>query len=538
MQAWTLVYHIVLLITTALLLGLLAERLKQNAIVGYLLTGVLVGPGGLGLVSTDEGVEAIAELGVALLLFTIGLEFSWRRLKAFGRLAVGGGTLQVLATVMAFTAAFHWIGLSYKAALVLGAAVSMSSTALVIRVLAARAELDSLHGRNAVGILLLQDMAVVPLVLVVNALGGVSEGWSAAAEFGLRLGKGALLVTGVVLAGRYVLPPVLNLAASLRNRELPILLAVAVFLLVTWASHALEQSPILGAFIAGMLLAETIFAEQIRADVIPLRAGFVTVFFASVGLLLELPDPGTLLKATALAAVIVAGKALIVSGVVRLFRLSMGVALATGLALAQIGEFSFVLGETARQARILPQSDFQLFLAASLVTLLAAPYLIGAATAIPERWLRSPARALGLGTEERPESGHVIVVGFGPAGQAVVSALGAQGIPFVVLELNPNTVAAWRPGLPIALGDATQPEILEHAGLARARGVVVTVPDTTTVRRVIHQVKTLAPQVRVIARARHHIAVDELVGAGADAIVDEEEVTGRELGRRLAESLG
>jgi len=537
-EAWTLVYHIVLLITTALVLGLIAERLKQNAIVGYLLTGVLLGPGGLGLVAADGGVEAIAELGVALLLFTIGLEFSWRRLKGFGRLAVSGGTLQVLVTVVVFTAAFYWIGVSYKAALVLGAAVSMSSTALVLRVLTARAELDSLHGRNALGILLLQDMAVVPLVLVVNALGGTSEGWSAAAEFGLRLGKGALLVTAVVIAGRYLLPPALNLAASLRHRELPILLAIAVFLLVTWASHALEQSPILGAFIAGVLLAETVFAEQIRADVIPLRAGFVTVFFASVGLLVELPDAELLLQATLLAAAIVAGKALIVSGVVRLFRSGMGVALATGLALAQMGEFSFVLGETARQARILPQREFQVFLAASLLTLLAAPYLIGVATAIPERWLRSPARALGLGKEERVQSGHVIVVGFGPAGQAVVSALESRGIPLLVLELNPNTVAAWRASLPIVLGDATQPEILEHAGLARARGVVVTVPDTTTVRRVIHQVKALAPAVQVIARARHHIAVDELVGAGADAIVDEEEITGHELGRRLAESLG
>jgi CPA2 family monovalent cation:H+ antiporter-2 len=536
-QAWALLYHIALLITAALVLGLTAERLKQNAIVGYLLTGVLLGPGGLGLVASDGGVEMIADLGVALLLFTIGLEFSWRRLKAFGRLAVGGGTLQVLLTLVVFTAAFQWSGLSYKAALVLGAAVSMSSTALVLRVLTARAELDSLHGRNALGILLLQDMAVVPLVLVVNALGGTSEGWGAAADFGLRLGKGALLVTAVVIAGRYLLPPTLNLAASLRNRELPILLALAVFLLVTWASHALEQSPILGAFIAGMLLAETVFAEQIRADVIPLRAGFVTVFFASVGLLVELPEPGVLLQAALLAAAIVAGKTLIVSGVVGLFRLGMGVALATGLALAQIGEFSFVLGETARQARILPQREFQLFLVASLLTLLAAPYLIGAATAIPARWLRSPARALGMGTKERSERGHVIVVGFGPAGQAVVSALQELKLPFLVLELNPNTVAAWQPALAIALGDATQPEILEHAGLARARGVVVTVPDTTTVRRVIHQVKTLAPAVRVIARARHHIAVEELAGAGADAIVDEEEITGRELGRRLAESL-
>lgn len=538
MDAWALLYDIVLLIAVALVLGIVCERLKQNAIVGYLLTGILLGPGGFELVRTDRGVEAVAELGVALLLFTIGLEFSWKRLKAFGRLAVGGGTLQVVVTMVLFTAGFFWIGLSYKAALVMGAAVSLSSTAVVLRVLTSRAELDSLHGRNALGILLLQDMAVVPLVLVVGALGGEAAGWAAATEFTVKLSKGAVLVVAVVLAGRYVMPPLLHVAASLRNRELPILLAIAVFLLVTWASHAMEQSPILGAFIAGMLLAETAFAEQVRADVIPLRAGFVTVFFASVGLLVEMPAPQVLLQAALLAAVIIAGKALIVSGVVQMFWRSTGVAAATGLALAQIGEFSFVLGHTAREARILPQDVFQVFLAASLLTLLAAPYLIGAATRIPERFLRSPARALGLGTDQLAQNGHVIVVGYGPAGQAVVAALAEAGVPCLVLELNPNTVAAYRANLPIALGDATQPEILEHAGVKAARGVVVTLPDTTAVRRVIYQVKELAPDVPVIARARQHIAAGELLGAGADAIVDEEEVTGQELGQRLAPWLG
>lgn len=534
MDAWTLVSEIALLIGVALAAGIVCERLRQNAVVGYLLAGILLGPAGLAWVKTDRGVEAVAELGAALLLFTIGLEFSWQRLKAFGRLATAGGTLQVAVTMAVFAAGCRWAGLPWKTALVLGAAVSVSSTVVVVRVLTSRAELDTVHGRHALGITLLQDMAVVPLLLVVGALGGEEQGWVALRQFALQLVRGGALVAAVVLAGRYLLPGLLHTAASLRNRELPVLLAITTFLLVIWASHTLGQSPILGAFIAGMLLAETVFAEQIRADVIPLRAGFVTVFFASMGLLAEGAARELLWKAVLPAAVIVAGKAAIVAAVVRLFRVPAGAAVATGLTLAQIGEFSFVLAQTARAARTLPEDFFQVFLSASLLTLLATPYLIAAAGRVAERWAPRPAKSPAAEGTELPKGGHVIVVGYGPAGQAVAAALEEARTPYVILELNPKTVAAYRYRRSIALGDATQPEILDHAGVGEARAVVITLPDTVAVRRIIHQVKALAPAVPVIARARHHIAVDELKGAGADAIVDEEEVTGAQLGRSLA----
>jgi len=532
-DAWALVSEIALLITLALVAGIVCERLRQNAVVGYLLAGVLLGPGGLGWVKTDRGVEAVAQLGVALLLFTIGLEFSWRRLKAFGRLASVGGTLQVAATMAAFAAGCRWAGFPWKAALVLGAAVSVSSTAVTLRVLAARAELDSWHGRSAMGITLLQDTAVVPLLLVVGALGGEEQGWAAWSQFGWQMLRGGALVGAVVIAAKYLLPPLLHAAASLKNRDLPVLLAVAVFLLVIWASDALDQSPVLGAFIAGIVLAETVFAEQIRADVIPLRAAFVTVFFASMGLLVE-AGPGPAAKALLPAAAIVAGKAAITAGVLALFRAPAGASAATGLALAQIGEFSFVLAQTARQGRILSEDAFQVFLTASLMTLLATPYLIAAASRVSGWGLRRPAGAKRPGWAEAPPSGHVIIVGYGPAGQAVAEALEAAQAAYVILELNPNTVAAYRASRSIVLGDATQPEILEHAGVRQARAVVITLPDTAAVRRIIHQVKALAAAVPVVARARHHIAVEELRGAGADAVVDEEEITGGELGRRVA----
>lgn len=534
MDGWTLVSVIALVISIALVAGIVLERFRQNAVVGYLLAGVVLGPGGLGWVKTGAGVEAVAGLGVALLLFTIGLEFSWKRLKAFGRLALGGGTLQVAATLGLFAAACLWMGLPRRAALVLGAAVSMSSTAVAVRVLVSRAELDSVHGRSTLGISLLQDIAVVPLLLVVGALSGEAQGPAALHQFGLQLLRGAVLVAAVMVAGRYLLPPLLHLAASLKNRDLPVLLAIAVFLVVIWASRELGQSPILGAFIAGMLLAETPFAEQIRADVIPLRAGFVTVFFASMGLLVEAAAPKLLITAVLPAAAIVAGKAAIAAAAVALFRVPAGAAAATGLSLANVGEFSFVLAQTARQAQILSEDVFQVFLMASLVTLLATPYLIAAASHVAAHWRPRPGAGAARDSDWSPPAGHVVVVGYGPAGQAVAEALEAARAGYVILELNPRTVAACRNRRSIALGDATQPEILDHAGVRSARALVITLPDTAAVRQIIRQAKALAPAVPVIARARHHIAVEELLGAGADAVVDEEEITGAELARVLA----
>jgi CPA2 family monovalent cation:H+ antiporter-2 len=482
------------------------------------------------LVESGEGVRLIAELGVALLLFAIGLEFSWTRLRQLGVIAVGGGALQVTLTMLLFAAVGWRFGLPYQEALVIGGAVALSSTAVVLRVLVNRAELDSLHGRNALGILLLQDMAVVPLVLLVEALSGRQEAHPAMA-FGTSLLEAGLFVAVLMLVIRTVLPRLAHLASSYRNRELPILLAITVFLLATWGSHALELSPILGAFVAGLLLAGGPFAEQIRADVAPLQAGFVTIFFASIGMLVEVPSGAGILWVVLLAAGVVAGKALVVAATVWLFRRRIGEAFATGLTLAQIGEFSFVLAELGYKGELLPPDTFQVLIASSLLTLLATPYLISVAQRVSQMG-RMKAGKPQPGGEAVTEQ-QIIVVGFGPAGHAVVSELEAVGLPFAVLELNPHTVQVHRSRFSITLGDATQPEILEHVGLARARGLVVTIPDPEVVRLVIRQAKAIAPNVPVIARARQHHRAPDLLEAGADEVVDEEALTGGELAQQL-----
>ena len=539
MGPWVFIADVVLLLAVALLSGIVAERLKQNALIGYLFTGILLGPSGLGIVNDIEQVRGLAELGVALLLFTIGLEFSFTRLRELGAVATAGGSLQIVLTGAAVSLIAMSLGRPAAESIVIGGAVAVSSTAIVLRVLLDRAELDSMHGRNALGILLLQDLAVVPMLMMVSLLGAGTGGWDAVAQLATRGGVAALLIAAIYLIATYVSPRLVHEASSLQNRDLPVIVAVAFCLGATWASHAAGLSPILGAFVAGMLLAESPFAQQIRADVAPLRAIFVTLFFASIGLIGQLPAVENLPILAGLVAGIIAIKALIVGGVVRIFRQPRAVAAATGLVLAQIGEFSFVLLEVGSREGVVSEASLQMLLSVSVVTLFLTPYL----SAIGSRLFRSFSAGT-LASEHGPtaqsgtaahavEKGRVIVVGYGPAGQQVVGKLREAGVPFLVLELNARTVAVNRCDIPIETGDATQSTILDHHALTDARMLIVTLPDPQTAEMVIRQAKHTARHVPVIARSRYHIHAGRLHDAGADAVVDEEQLVGESLGGRV-----
>ncbi len=543
-MTWYLVGDVVVLLGSALVCGILSERLKQNAVVGYLLTGVLLGPAGFNWLRNIGQIRDIAELGVALLLFTIGLEFSWSRLRELGAIATAGGALQILLTGLATALVGRVAGLDLIAATVIAAAVSLSSTAVVLRVLSARAELDSLHGRTALGILLLQDIAVVPLVLLVSALGEKAGGWKALTGFAANIGNGLLLVLALFLLTRHVLPRMLHAASSYRNRDLPAVLVIVYSFGCAGASHAIGLSPALGAFVAGMLLAESPFAQQIQADIVPLRAGFVTLFFASVGTMAVVPGIAGLFIMFGLAAAIVVGKALVVALVVLLFRRPLRIAVASGLALAQIGEFSFVLAGMGRRNGILPEDLFQLLLSASVLTLLLTPYLVEAAPrmgALAVKILMRFKPAAAAAPLEPAEVEHaqdrVIVVGFGPAGQGAVEVLRRSGVPFLVIDLNPRTADTHRTVLPIVYGDATTPEVLEHCRLALARALLVTIPDTHAAAVVVSQARRIAPDVPVVARARYHIHAPLLSEAGAGRLIDEEYLVGEHLGVEVTKQL-
>ncbi len=540
MDLWTALLDILILLLTALVLGALCERLKQSAILGYLLAGTLLGPNALDWMPNNLAVSTIAELGVALLLFTIGLEFSWRRLRNIGPIALGGGTLQVLLTGVLSAVACLMFGLGGHASIVVGSAIALSSTACVLRLLVNRAEIDSIHGRNAVGILLLQDIAVVPLVLVVTVLGGRGSGVHIVLELCRTVGMAALLGVMLYLLLNFIVPRLLRAKEAARNRELPILLAIVAAVGSAWVSHKLGLSPVFGAFIAGMLLAASPFATQIRADVAPLRTLFVTLFFSSIGML---SNPAWILEHWAMVAATVAaivfGKAAIVSAVAILFRSLPVHAIATGICLAQVGEFSFVLAEVARQGQLITGDLFELIVAATIVTLFLTPYLVAVSPNLAGRvgkLLAHGFQELRSLDETLPESdtklsGHIVIVGFGPAGQRVAEELMEEHGSLVVVELNPRSAAkAQTYGLRTYIGDATRTEVLEHLQLAGARAIAVTVPDPTAARQIIELIRSLSPATVIVARSRYHIYRSVLTFAGAYVVIDEEE----EIGQRVA----
>lgn len=579
MDLWTALLDVLILLLTAMLLGALCERLKQSAILGYLLAGTLLGPNALDWMPNHTAVATIAELGVALLLFTIGLEFSWRRLRSIGPIAVGGGAVQVLLTGFLTAGVCLALGLGGRPALAVGAMIALSSTACVVRLLVNRAEIDGVHGRNALGILLLQDIAVVPLVLVVTALGG--EDSSSVVQIGYEIGRAIVVATALVgalfLLLNYLVPLLLNTEQAARNRDLPILLAIVTGVGTAWVSRALGLSPVLGAFIAGLLLAESPFATQIRADVASVRTLFVTLFFSSIGMLC---NPAWVLEhwATVAAVVpaIVFGKAIVTSGVARLFRSAPGHAVATGICLAQVGEFSFVLAEVARQGQLIDNSLFELIVASTIGTLFFTPYLVAVAPQAARAVGRFSAwRHQALPWQPEPSgestakmSGHIVIVGFGPAGQCVARSLeqshqalddkslspspgmmidentgscpgtGKPAVRVVVVELNAKSAAvAQAHGLLTYIGDATSPEVLEHLCVGAASVVAVTVPDPAAARQIIEGVRSLGSAASIIARARYHRYRSELALAGAVTVIDEEEQVGVQIASAVQEKL-
>jgi CPA2 family monovalent cation:H+ antiporter-2 len=545
MAYWDYVQQLVLLLGTAMLLGALFERLRQSAILGYILAGCLLGPGALNLISGESALHVVAEVGVALLLFTVGLEFSLKRLLAMGMTAIGGGMLQIAVTTVVFAVIGLLAGPSAREALALGLIVAPSSTACVMRLLRDRAETDSVHGRHAMGILLLQDLALVPMVVLMTAMGREKPLSGMAADIAIAVGFFILLAALFYLTSVYIVPRAMSAAALLRNREILILLATVMALGAMWAAHLLSVSPALGAFIAGMLLAESPFAAQIRSDIGTLRVLLVTLFFASVGMAADLPWIARHWVEVALATfMVISLKAAIVWAILRAFRKPAAQSVATGICLAQIGEFSFVLAAIGHAEGAVSAQLRQLMVSASVGTLLLTPVLVAAAPRVGRRMAelaarmrRSAAAPTELAGSDDPIEvlrDHVVIVGFGPAGRSVAGALGDAGVPFVIVELNPDTVAeARREGMRAELGDFTQEDVLEHVHATRARAVVVTIPDHAAALHAVAVAHAVAPEVPLIVRSRYHRYVRDFTDAGATFVIDEETQVGSFLGKSL-----
>lgn len=542
MDGWQLLLNLLTLLTPAVLLGLVFERLRQSAIVGYLLAGMLVGPGALGYVRTGPEVLAIAEMGVAILLFTIGLEFSLKRLLRVGRIGIGGGTIQVFFTIALGTLVGLAFGLPAPAALAMAGIFAFSATAAVLQVLRDRHEVDAMHGRGAIAVQLMQDFWLVPVVLALPLLGQRTTAEAPIEAFGETMIQFALVVGVIAILTMNVIPRLLTSKAMARNRELPILIAVVSCLGAALAAKAIGVSPSLGTFVAGILLAESRYAEQIRADVQSLRTTFMTLFFASIGSLADLPwtvaHVGLVLTVT---AVVIAGKTFAAYVSVRLFMRSAVYALAVAICLCQVGEFSFVLAQIALQSGAISEDLFQLVLSVTVLTLIATPPLVSRAPHLAYGFARllSPAEALSRGMRvtraETGRSGHVVIVGFGDAGHEAASRLDEVGCRVAVIEIDPRLAnKASERGYSAVIGDASHRQILEHAGCERAACLVIAVPDALIARRIIVQAQSIAPHVPIVARARYHRFADELDVAGASVVVDEERLVGLGLGEAAA----
>ncbi|HBE70602.1 MAG TPA: sodium:proton exchanger [Planctomycetaceae bacterium] len=541
MELWLILRDIVVLLGACLLVGGIFSRFGQSPIVGYLLAGMMLGgPGSLDLVSTEHEIEAIAELGVSLLLFSLGLEFSVERLRKLGANPLLGGFLQVsVTTLVAFGFAKIFIE-GVAEAFAVGMMVALSSTAVVLRILMENGEIEMPHGRNSLGVLLTQDMAVVPLALMMTILGGEGTG----GEVAWNIAKLLLMAVGLVV-GLYALTKLAVLSLGTltlqRNRELSVIFAVVTGLGAAWASHAVGISPALGAFVAGMLLGSSAFSTQIRADVAPLQVVLLTLFFGAAGMVADPIWIATNLHYVALVVVaLTIGKLLIIWVIFFLLGHTTRVAAATGLCLAQVGEFAFVLGSIGRSNEVVSESTYAMIVSAAILSFMLTAFLVPLAPGFAKFVGRLTSRT-DLPPEERElhNPPEVAIIGFGPAGQITAGKLVEDEVPTIVIDLNRQGVlAAAEFGLEAHVGDATQSDVLEHAHLAHCKAIVVTVPHHRSAITIVEHARKLAPHAAIIARSRYERFISDFTLAGAESVAGDEHQVGERLAALLEETLG
>lgn len=508
-------------------------RLRLVPIVAFLLTGVVIGPNALGLVDDREIVDAAAEVGVLLLLFTIGLEFSLDRLKELRRPLFVGGGLQVVLTTLLTTGTLMAAGVDARVALFTGLLVSLSSTAIVLKMLSDRGQLNSGHGRLTVSVLLFQDLAVVAMVLLVPVLG--TSGGSAREVLGALATAVAIIVLVVVLARRG-LPPVLERVAMTCSPELFLLTVMAICIGTAYATSLAGVSVSLGAFLAGLIVSESRFKSQALGEVLPLQILFSATFFVSIGMLLDLGFLVANLPMVlgAVAALLVL-KALTATAAVLALGERLGIALATGLTLSQVGEFSFVLATAGAGEGLTPAGlgadGTQGFIAATVLLMAATPWLSGAGARLGARMTPAAAEP-SLPGRDVPQAGanvaegisdHVVVAGYGRWGRGVTRVLREAGVPQVVATLSPHGASdAHEQGLPVLLGDPARLRTLSEAGVERARMVVIPDDAAERARQIVRVVRGFDPDVTIVVRTRYATDVEELEADGATWVITEE----------------
>jgi CPA2 family monovalent cation:H+ antiporter-2 len=528
---------------------LVLARLRLPAVAGLLFAGALVGPYGLGLVRSIDTIEVLAEIGVVLLLFTIGLEFSLDRLKSIFRQVALGGILQVVTTAAVTMAVAMALGQPLRLSIFYGFVFAMSSTAIVLRALAERRELDAPHGRFIVGTLIFQDLCVVPMVLIVPLLASGVDAGAAGGQIAWALGKAALVVVATVVIARVIVPRVLASVDASRSREVFVLAVLGLCIGTAWLTSLAGLSFALGAFLGGMVVADTEYGHRAMSDMLPLRDTFMSVFFVSLGMFF---DVRVVVEQPLLITLLLVGflfaKGFLATLAAQIMRFPARVAWLAGVGLAQFGEFGFVLARIGEQSGVVDAGALRPLFAAGIASMFLTPVLVRVAPHVTagERLIAPLERLLGArgideddGPGDHTITGHVVIVGFGLAGKLVARALAASGVPYVVLEINAETVRAARADhQTVFYGDATSIEALGHAHAAEARAIILLMNDPSAAQRVVDAARRVAPGVPLFMRAHYLAERDALQRLGATDVVAEEVEGGIELMARLLRTLG
>jgi len=498
-----------------------SHRFRIPPVIGFLLTGVLAGPYGLGLVGAEHEVEMFAEVGVILLLFVIGMELSLEELQRLKKPVFVGGAAQVLLTVAVFELPFMVFGVGLGKAIFVGFLAALSSTAIVLKLLAEKAQLGAPHGRISLGMLIFQDVAVVPMMLLIPLLAGVAGNpWMSLGEMAIK----AALVGGVlIVAARKLIPRILEAVIRTRSRELFLMTTLGLCFAIALLTSSVGLSLSLGAFLAGLIMSESEYSHSALEGVLPFRDVFTSVFFVSIGMLL---DPSFVLahlpQVLGLTGAILVLKGALAAVAGRLLGYPWHVAILGGLCLCQIGEFSFVLAGVGMGSKLLTPSEYQYFLAVAIMTMAVTPFLIAAVPAISERLIRIMPPGLKTAPPKEAEedmSDHLVIAGFGLGGKHLARAARAAGIRYVVLEMNPDTVRREQArGEPILYGDASQGAVLEHIGVSRARILAVVISDPAAIGRIVATARAHNPALHIVVRTRFVSEIEPLMQLGAQEV--------------------
>ncbi len=519
-----LLHDVVVLFGAALTVIAVSSKLRLPPVVGFLITGMLVGPYGLEWINDTHSVEIFAELGIVFLLFGIGLELSTARLRALGRLLIVGGGLQVSLTLLAIMTIALLVGTPLRLAIYLGSVVALSSTAIVLKLYYERRELEAPHGQVATGILVFQDFLIVPLLLMVPLLAGNTE--ASGGDVALRFAGGLGVIAAVFAAGHYLLPIFLKLLVRTRIRELFVIGALFACLGGALVTEALGFSLALGAFLAGILLSESDYQHQVVAEIGPFRDVFNSMFFISVGMLVSLSfAAANIVWIAGLGLGVLVLKSAIVGLVVAILGFPLRTRIFAALGLAQVGEFSLVLISAGQDHGLLSESQYQLTIATAVLTMLLTPIMIASAPRLVDML---SARSGSIAQDSAPGAptqleNHVVIVGYGLSGRHLTRVLRPARIPYIVVDLSDLSVQEGkRTGEPILYGDITRPEIQHQSGLAAAQVAVFAISDPLALRQGIRLARQLSPKLFLIARSRNLAEIDELRKLGADLVIAEE----------------